>query len=44
MNEIVFLYIEQKRTAILSLLGGDRQLKPSTVDRTFNHLSNGMHN
>ena len=44
LNEIVFLKIEQKRTAILSLLGAERQMKPSAVDRTFEPLSNGMLN
>ena len=31
-------------TAILGLLGGDGQMKPSPVDKTFDPLSNGMHN
>ena len=35
--------MEQKSTAILSLLGDDMQIKPSPVDRTFGVLSNGMH-
>ena len=44
LNEIVCLQIEEKSTAFLSLLGGERQMKPSPVDRTFDLLSNGMHN
>ena len=36
--------IEKKSTANLSLPGGDRQMKPLPVDRTFDSLSNGMHN
>ena len=43
LNEIVILQIEQKSKAILSLLGGHRQMKTSTVDRIFDPLSNGMH-
>ena len=47
LNQIVFVLFFVDRTenhGDLSLLGGDRQLKPSPVDRTFDPLSNGMHN